>query len=114
MKNRTTAFAQEEKAAEKVAIDCAVRHISALFHQCAEHREADFGEPCSQCQYAPTCKFDFLNSLKPLFQRTTEEFTIAVKKEPNDNPETGGDGRIRLDGLQRKADKKHRRMRDQQ
>ena len=54
MKNRTTAFAQEEKAAEKVAIDCAVRHISALFHQCAEHREADFGEPCSQCQYAPT------------------------------------------------------------
>lgn len=84
MKNRTTAFAQEEKAAEKVAIDCAVRHISALFHQCAEHREADFGEPCSQCQYAPTCKFDFLNSLKPLFQRTTEEFTLAVKKELND------------------------------
>lgn len=80
MKNKTTVFVQEEK----VAIDCAVRHISALFHQCAEHREADFGEPCSQCQYAPTCKFDFLNSLKPLFQRTTEEFTLAVKKEQND------------------------------
>ena len=80
MKNKTTVFAQEEK----VAIDCAVRHISAIFHQCAEHREADFGEPCSQCQYAPTCKFDFLNSLKPLFQRTTEEFTLAAKKEQND------------------------------
>lgn len=37
MKNKTTVLAQEEK----VAIDCAVRHISELFHQCAEHREAD-------------------------------------------------------------------------
>lgn len=36
MKNKTTVLAQEEK----VAIDCAVRHISELFHQCAEHREA--------------------------------------------------------------------------
>ena len=79
-----TAKELAELEEKDMAIDCAVRHISALFHQCAEHREADFGEPCSQCQYAPTCKFDFLNSLKPLFQRTTEEFTIAVKKEPND------------------------------
>lgn len=31
-----------KKVQGKKAIDCAVRHISALFHQCAEHREADF------------------------------------------------------------------------
>ena len=36
MKNKTTVLAQEEK----VAIDCAVRHISELFHQCAEHRRS--------------------------------------------------------------------------
>lgn len=62
MKNKTTVLAQEEK----VAIDCAVRHISELFHQCAEHREADFGEACSQCQYMPECNCDFLNTLEPL------------------------------------------------
>ena len=68
----------------KKAIDCAVRHISALFHQCAEHREADFGEVCSQCQYMPECNCDFLNTLEPLLRHTTEDFILAVKKEPND------------------------------
>lgn len=62
MKNKTTVLAQEEK----VAIDCAVRHISELFHQCAEHREADFGEACSQCQYMP--------------ERNKEKSTKAVRQ----------------------------------
>ena len=64
----------------KKAIDCAVRHISALFHQCAEHREADFGEVCSQCQYMPECNCDFLNTLEPLLRHTTEDFILAAKK----------------------------------
>lgn len=80
MKNKTTVLAQEEK----VVIDCAVRHISALFHQCAEHREADFGEVCSQCQYMPECNCDFLNTLEPLLRHTTEHFILAAKKELND------------------------------
>lgn len=80
MKNKTTVLAQEEK----VAIDCAVRHISALFHQCAEHREADFGEVCSQCQYMPECNCDFLNTLELLLRHTTEHFILAAKKELND------------------------------
>ncbi|MCB6685577.1 MULTISPECIES: hypothetical protein [Lachnospiraceae] len=80
MKNKTTVLAQEEK----VAIDCAVRHISELFHQCAEHREADFGEACSQCQYMPECNCDFLNTLEPLLRHTTEDFILAAKKELND------------------------------
>ena len=80
MKNKTTVLAQEEK----VAIDCAVRHISALFHQCAEHREEDFGEVCSQCQYMPECNCDFLNTLEPLLRHTTEDFILAAKKELND------------------------------
>lgn len=80
MKNKTTVLAQEEK----VAIDCAVRHISELFHQCAEHREADFGEACSQCQYMPECNCDFLNTLEPLLRHTTEHFILAAKKELND------------------------------
>ena len=71
----------EEK---NMAIDCAIRHIHALYHQCAEHREADFGEPCSQCQYMSKCNCDFLNTLKPLFRHTTESFILAAKKEPND------------------------------
>ena len=79
-KNKTTVLAQEEK----VAIDCAVRHISELFHQCAEHREADFGEACSQCQYMPECNCDFLNTLEPLLRHTTEDFILAAKKELND------------------------------
>ena len=76
MKNKTTVLAQEEK----VAIDCAVRHISALFHQCAVHREADFGEVCSQCQSMPECNCDVLNTLEPLLRQTTEDFILEAKK----------------------------------
>lgn len=65
---------------EKVAIDCAVRHIYALYHQCIEHKEADFGEPCSQCQYMPECNCDFINKLEPLLRHTTEDFILTEKK----------------------------------
>lgn len=79
-----TAKELAELEEKDMAIDCAVRHIRALHHQCVEHREADFGEPCSQCQYTSKCNCDFLNTLEPLLRHTTESFILAAKKEPND------------------------------
>lgn len=79
-----TAKELAELEEKDMAIDCAVRHIRALHHQCVEHREADSGEPCSQCQYMSKCNCDVLNTLEPLLRHTTEDFILAAKKELND------------------------------
>lgn len=64
---------QKEIVVPQQTVDCALRHIRALFIQNSEHREADFGEPCAECKYAlKECEFDWLRQFTPLLDNSDE------------------------------------------
>lgn len=59
-------------------IDCVVRHVNALLEQSNHDRMADFGEPCANCEYAETCRFDWFNKMQPLLEKSNVKICIAI------------------------------------
>ena len=58
---------------------CIARHIKAYHRQCFDREIADFGEPCSDCEFCKTCKFDWFARMKPLFENTN--ITIQLGRQ---------------------------------
>ncbi len=58
---------------------CIARHIKAYHRQCFDREIADFGEPCSDCEFYKTCKFDWFARMKPLFENTN--ITIQLGRQ---------------------------------
>lgn len=65
----------------KKAADCMVRHLAAYHRQSMNNMEANFGTPCSKCQAAEECGFNFIERMEPLLELSDESFTV-IRKRP--------------------------------
>lgn len=55
---------------EQQTIDCIAQHIKTFHEQSKQQIIADFGEPCTNCEYGKICNLDWLAKMKPLFEKS--------------------------------------------
>lgn len=67
---------------QQMAADCMAQHIKTFREQFLRGEQADFGTPCSECQYNRRCNYEWLSIMQPLLENSSVEISMALS-EPN-------------------------------
>lgn len=63
---------------KKMATDCMAQHIKIFREQSLKDEKADFGRPCSECQYNHRCSFEWLEIMQPILEKTSVEINMVL------------------------------------
>jgi hypothetical protein len=68
---------------------CATMHIKSFHEQAVKKTVADLGQPCAECKYNKTCKWDWPGKMQPLFDRTGVTVRVCYPtKKPLDKEDS--------------------------
>lgn len=62
------------------AADCIAQHIKTFGEQSLSGIRADFGAPCTECQYIRQCDYEWYDIMKPILENSNVKISTDLSE----------------------------------